>query len=184
MELIASCAKFRMDYDVSGCTQESEFPQDWTTSGGLFHYKPDLCGNPTVYLRVALHRPKLIESDELRHQFKRYMLYTLEQCDKDLYNRPGKAICCVFDLTNASLDNIDLELTSWMVKSFKDCSPKLLNYVILFNPPWFFAATFRLICNSLLSNSRRQSVKFAYRDELLNYINHSNLPAYIKMTLS
>lgn len=183
MELIQNCAKFRYQYQINGATQEKEFPLEWTNVNGLFCFKEDLVGNPAVYLRVALHRPKLIEKDELRYQFKRYMLYTLEKSDQELNSKPGKAICCVFDMTDVAFDNIDLELTTWMIKSFKSCGPKLLCYVLVYNPPWFFTATFKLICNTLLSNSKRQSIKFAYGGEILDYIDYDNLPLYIKSSL-
>lgn len=180
MELIGICARFRYDYKINALTQESEFPLEWTEVNGMFHYKHDRAGNPIVYMRVALHRPKLIDSPELRHQFYRYMLFVLEQCDRDLFQKPGKAICCIFDMTNVAFENIDLELTNWMIKSFKSCAPKLLCYVVVYNPPWFFMATFKIICNTLLSNSKRQSIKFAHGEEILDYIDKADLPSYLQ----
>lgn len=183
MELIGFCAKFRYEFQVSGLTKLSEFPLDWTQTNGLFNYKPDRVGNPTVYLRTKLHRPKLIETETARYKFKRYLLYTLEQCDQNLYNKPGKAICCIFDMTDGSFDNVDLELMSWMIKSFKSSSPKLVCYVIIYNPAWYFTATFRLIFSTLLSDSKRQSVRFVCADEILNYIDYDNLPDYIRSSI-
>lgn len=183
IELVKKCARFRFDYRINNQTCLDEFPSDWVKTNGLFNYKPDVNGNPTIYLRVALHRPKLIGSPEARHLFKRYMLYNVERCDQDLYNKPGKAICCVFDMTNVALENIDLELTTWMINSFKSASPKLICYVIIYNPPWFFTATFRVICNTLLSDSKRQSVKFASGNEILNYIDRNNLPPFMRMII-
>ena len=180
LDLVQICAKFRFDYRINSQTSLDEFPQEWLRVDGLFNYKPDTLGNPTIYLRVALHKPKLLETPEARHLFKRYMLYTLERCDQHLANKPGKAICCIFDMTNVAFENIDLELTSWMIKSFKSSSPKLLGYVIIYNPPWFFAATFKVICNTLLSNSKRQSVKFASGNQILDYVDRANLPPYLK----
>lgn len=183
MDLIEICARFRYQYRVSAHTRESDFPPEWTKVNGMFHYRQDRAGNPIAYLRVALHKPKLIETEELRHQFKRYMLYVLEQCDQRLFKKPGKAICCVFDLSNVAFENIDLDLTTWMIKSLKDCAPKLLGYVIIYNPPWFFTATFKLISNTLLSNNKRQSVKFAHGDEILDYVHYIDLPPYLRLAL-
>lgn len=183
IELVKVCARYRFDYRINQQTNSDQFPLEWTKTDGLFNYKPDAEGNPTIYLRVAFHRPKLIATPEARHLFKRYMLHTVERCDQELNNKPGKAICCVFDMTNVAFENIDLELTTWMIKSFKSSSPKLICYVIIYNPPWFFTTTFKVICNTLLSNSKRQSVKFATGDEILNYINHANLPPYLKSSV-
>lgn len=178
LNLIKSCAKFRHDYNINGNTSINEFPKDWIEVNGLFNYKPDLVGNPTIYLRIKLHKPNLIESKELRLKFKRFLLYHLEKCDQDLFNNPGKGVCCIFDMSEATFENIDLDLMSWMIKSFKSCSPKLLCYVIIYNLPWFFSATFKLISNTLMSNSNKQCLKFVYGDEIFNYIDHSNLPTY------
>lgn len=183
MKLVRACAKYRQDYRIDGHTKLSEFPIEWTHLNGLMSYKPDLVGNPTIYLRTKLHRPKLIETKELRHEFKRLLLYTLECCDRDLYNKPGKAICCVFDMSEANFENVDLELVSWMIKSFKSCSPKLVCYVIVYNLPWFFSATFKLISSTLMSQSNKQSLNFVYGDEILNYIKFDNLPDYLRTKL-
>lgn len=180
MDLIKACAKYRIDYQINGLTTIDEFPVDWIKTDGIFNYKPDLVGNPTIYLRIKLHKPKLVESEDSRFKFKRLLLFFLEKCDRDLFNNPGKGVCCVFDMSEATLENIDLELVSWMIKSSKSCSPKLLCYVIVYNLPWFFSATFKLISNTLMSNSNRQSLKFVYGNEILDFINHKNLPSYLK----
>lgn len=180
MNLIRSCAKFRREYKVNGLTKESEFPVEWLKTNGLFNYKQDLSGNPTIYLRIKLHKPKLIEKDELKNNFKRLLLFTLEKCDQDLLNNPGKGVCCIFDMSDATFENVDLEMMSWMIRSFKNCSPKLLCYVIVYNLPWFFSATFKFISSTLMSNSNKQCLKFVYGDEILNYIDRNNLPDYMR----
>jgi len=183
MDLIRACAKFRLEYRINGSTKEDEFPFEWTKINGLFNYKPDLAGNQTIYLRVKLHRPREIESKKSRHEFKRMLLYTLEKCDQNLVNRPGKGVCCVFDMSDATFENIDIELLSWMIKSFKSCSPKLLCYVMVYNLPWFFCATFKLVSKTLMSKSNKQSLKFVYGDEILDYISPKNLPPYLAASL-
>lgn len=183
LELVRSCAKFRRDYNINPLTTLNQFPQEWLKVNGLFNYRPDLAGNPTIYLRISLHKPKLIETKELRFRFKRLLLYTLEKCDQDLLNNMGKGVCCIFDMSDATFENIDLELATWMIKSFKNCSPKLLAYVIVFNLPWFFSTTFRLITTTLMSNSNKQCLKFVYGNEILKYIDYSNLPQYVTESL-
>lgn len=180
IELIRLCAKFRRDYHVSPATKLNEFPSDWVKVNGLFNYKPDFAGNPTIYLRLSLHKPKLIETPESRFQFKRLLLYTLEKCDQDLTNNMGKGVCCIFDMSDATFENIDLELASWMIKSFKNCSPKLLAYVIIYNLPWFFSTTFKLLTTTLMSNGGKQCLKFVYGNEILQYIDYNNLPSYVR----
>lgn len=180
MNLIKACAKFRHDFRVNYSTEPDEFPIEWVKVNGVFSYKSDLVGNPTIHLRIGMHKPKLIASKSLRHLFKRYLLYNLEKSDQELANRPGKLLCCVFDMSSANFENVDLEIVSWMVKSFKICGPKLISYTIVYNLPWFFNATFKLISNTLLSNSNRQSLKFVYGEEILNYISYQNLPDHIR----
>lgn len=184
MNLIKLCAAFRLEYRINGLTKESEFPKEWTSRNGLIKHQVDLTGNPVVYLRIKLHKPSLIGTKKLRHQFKRLLLFTLEDCDKDLLNKPGKGICCVFDMTDATFENVDLELLSWMIKSFKSCGPKLLSYMIVYNLPWIFNATFKFISKTILSNSNKQSLRFVYGTEICNYIGRNNLPPYLRDSLS
>lgn len=179
LDLIRSCAKFRLNYLINAHTRETDFPVEWLKQNGLFTHKTDLAENPVIYMRIRLHKPKLIETDELRYQFKRYLLFTLEQGDQVLFNQPGNGICCFFDMSKATLENIDLELISWMMKSFKSYSPKLLCYVIVYNLPWFFSATFRLITNTLMPHGSKLNLKFVYGSEVLSYIARDKLPSYL-----
>lgn len=183
MELIRDCAKFRYEYRICGLTSQVEFPRQWLEVDGIFNYKPDRVGNPTIYLRVKLHRMKLIETRELRYQFKRMLLYYLESCDRELTNQPGRGICCVFDLSQATFDNLDVELVSWMFRSFKSCGPKLLAYIIVYNIPWFLNATLKLLFGTILARSNEQKMKFVYGNEILDYIERDNLPTYISSNL-
>lgn len=184
MNLIKLCAAFRLEYRINGLTKVGEFPKEWTSKNGLIKHGFDLIGNPVVYLRIKIHKPKLIGTKKLRHQFKRLLLFTLEECDKDLFNKPGKGICCVFDMSDATFENVDLELLTWMMKSFKSCGPKLLSYMIVYNLPWIFNATFKLISSTILSNSNKQSLRFVYGNEISDYISRNNLPMYLKDNLN
>lgn len=183
LDLIRACAKFRYDYRINSSTSLADFPSEWISVDGLFNHGKDQVGNPVMYLRIKLHKPKLIATKTLRHQFKRYLLYHLEKSDQELVNAPGKLICCVFDMSEATFENVDLELVSWMIKSFKICGPKLLSYAIVYNLPWFFSATFKLISNTLLSNSNRKSLKFVYGDEILEYISREELPEHVDISI-
>lgn len=181
MELVRDCAKFRYEYQINGHTDREEFPSEWLKVDGIFNYKPDRVGNPTIYLRVKLHKVKLIETRELRYQFKRLLLYYLESCDRDLTNEPGRGICCVFDLSQATLENLDVELVSWMFRSFKSCGPKLLAYIIVYNIPWFLNATLKLLFGTIMARSNQQKIKFVYGEEILDFIDRNNLPSYIRI---
>lgn len=180
---IDACAKFKYSFNINANTTLDEFPLEWTSKNGIFNYEPDRSGNATLYMRVKLHKPKLIESKEMRLEFKRLLSFYLERCDLSLFNQEGKGICCIFDMTHATVENMDIELITWMIKSFNSCGPKLLCYVMVYNLPWFFSATFKLITNNLLSKSNKQSLKFVYGKEILNYIDHNNLPKYLQHSI-
>lgn len=182
MELIRECAKFRYEFRINGLTDSGEFPREWLSVDGIFNYKPDRAGNPTIYLRVKLHKVKLIETRELRYQFKRLLLYYLESCDRDLTNEPGRGICCVFDLSQATLENLDVELVSWMFRSFKSCGPKLLSYIIVYNIPWFLNATLKLLFGTIMARGNQQKIRFVYGSEILDYIHPNSLPSYMGLS--
>lgn len=180
MNSIDICAKFKYQYRINMATKLSEFPPDWLQKNGIFSYKPDLAGNSTLYLRAKLHKPKLIESEGLRFEFERLLLYHLDKCDQSIWNREGCGICCIFDMSEATVENMDLELVSWMIKSFNSCGPKLLCYVMIYNLPWFFSATFKLITNNFLPKKNKQTLRFVYGNEILSYIDLKNLPKYLQ----
>lgn len=184
MRLVRACAKFRLEHKISALTRACEFPLEWTQRDGLLAHGCDRAGNPVAYLRVSLHQPHVLTSESARHTFKRMLLYTLELCDQRLHSQPGKAICCVFDMSNARLDNVDLQLFTWMVRSFKSCSPKLLAYALVYNLPWFLSATFKLVSATLMSSSDKRQVRFVYAHELLDYIELNELPAYLRKQLA
>lgn len=177
IELLETCGRFRKEYNITMSTKLDEFPIEWVSANGLFNYKPDLKGNPTLWLRVRLFKPKQLYNDELRFEFKRFFLYMAEQCDKDLFNRPGNCACTIWDMTNATFENFDLEFVTWMIKMSK-LGPKYLNYVIIYNLPWFLNTTFKLFVNSFVL-SKSHTIKFAYGNQICSYIAKSNLPEYL-----
>lgn len=177
LELVEVCGTFRKEYNVNLTTKIDGFPCEWIEAHGIFNYKPDLRGNPTMWLKIKLFKPKEISDDKRRFEFKRYFLYWAEQCDIDLFNRPGNCVCAIWDMTNATFENFDLEFISWMIKMSK-LGPKFINYVIIYNLPWFLNTTFKLIANTFLSNGNHV-VKFAYGNEIINFIAKENLPEYI-----
>lgn len=183
LKLIEACAQFKLKYQMGSELKLSDFPLLWTKREGILVHGLDRCGNACIYLRCQLHKPKLIDQAESRFHFKRLLLFHLNECDLKLFNREGHAICCIFDMSSVSLENLDLELIAWMVSSFKHCSPKLLAYVIVYNLPWLFNATFRLLTQNLLSRSHQQSLRFVYSNELLHYINANQLPVYLQEKL-
>lgn len=177
LELVGVCGKFRKEYNVNPSTKIDGFPHDWIKAHGIFNYKRDLRGNPTMWLKIKLFKPKEIRDDRIRFEFKRFFLYWAEQCDLDLYNRSGNCVCAIWDMTNATFENFDLEFISWMIKMSK-LGPKFINYVIIYNLPWFLNTTFKLIANTFLSNGNHV-VKFAYGKEIMNFIAKDNLPEYM-----
>lgn len=179
MKLIDACANFKLQYQMASNLKIEDFPLEWTQTEGVLVHGYDRNGNVNIYMRCQLHKPKLIDKAELRHLFKRLLLFHLAESDIKLTNKPGSAICCIFDMTSASLENLDLELLAWMVSSFKHCSPKLLAYVIIYNLPWLFNATFRLLTRGLLSRNHQQGLRFVYGKEIINYIERVNLPRYL-----
>lgn len=178
IELLETCGRFRKEYNVTTSTKLDEFPIEWVSAHGLFSYKPDLKGNPTLWLRVKLFKPKTLYNDQLRHDFKRFFLYMAEQCDKELFNRPGNCACTIWDMTSATFENYDLEFVTWMIKMSK-LGPKFLNYVIIYNLPWFLNTTFKLVVNSFVLSKSNHTIKFAYGNQICNYIAKQNLPDYL-----
>ncbi|KAG9508676.1 Motile sperm domain-containing protein 2 [Fragariocoptes setiger] len=169
VKLIRECGKFRRLHRMPEL-KLSEFPIEFFHCAGVFRYLPDRIGNETLYFRVSCHLARQVP--EIANITKSFLLCLLEQCDR---KNNGRGTCIVFDLTNATLANLDLHYLSWMLTSFRQCCPKGVSYILVYNMPWYFQAATK-ITNSMMSAGNRRKLKFVNGTEIQQYIAPENLP--------
>ena len=76
----------------------------------------------------------------------------MEQSDR---LNEGRGIAVVFDMSQASLSNLDWDLLTWMVGSFRQYCPKVVSYILVYNLSWFLNGPMKLASSTLLTNSNR-----------------------------
>lgn len=169
-KLMEECGRFRKQYKMSE-VKLWEFPIEFHQAGGLFKYAPDRAGNPTIYMRVKMYR----RVPEINDVFKAFILCVIEECDMA---NEGRGVAVVFDLSGASLQNVDLSFLSWLLSSFRNYCPKGVSYILVYNLPWFLNATCKLAM-SWMSASNRRCLRFVHGDEIEAFIARENLPDYL-----
>lgn len=155
LKRMAATADFRYEYRISNDVSANEFPLEWRMVGGLLVGEPDFEGNPMLYFRIALHRPKLIADDEHKFLFRRLFMWTMDLAERNLVNNTGKALAFVFDYTNVSYDNYDMDTVMWLAKIHKTIGPKIHAYAIVYNLPWIFSVPFKVMSSTFISGSNR-----------------------------
>lgn len=169
-KLMEECGRFRKQYKMSE-VKLWEFPIEFHQTGGLFKYEPDRVGNLTVYMRVRMYR----RVPEISDVFKAYILCVLEETDRA---NNGRGVAVVFDLSGASLQNVDLSFLSWLLSAFRNYCPKGVSYILVYNLPWFLNATCKLAM-TWMSASNRRCLRFVHGDEIESFIARENLPDYL-----
>lgn len=111
---------------------------------------------------------------EISDVFKAFILCVLEECD---VANGGRGTAVIFDLSGCGLQNVDLGFLSWLLSSFRNYCPKGVSYIIVYNLPWILNATAKLAM-TWMSASNRRALRFAYGDEILNFVAKENLPDY------
>lgn len=152
INLIKQCGHFRHEYNVHPDLTYKDFPMEFFTLAGIFPYQRDRFGNQTLIMRIKVHNPQLIAKLDLLMELKRFLLYSMEQSDR---LNEGRGIAVVFDMSDASLSNLDWDLLTWMVGSFKQYCPKVVSYILVYNLSWFLNGPMKLASSTLLTNSNR-----------------------------
>lgn len=152
---LTASADLCYEYKLNSLVTDEEFPLEWRMLGGLVVGEPDLNGNPTVYFRLCFHRPKLLEDEEQKFLFRRLLLYAINKAELGLINKPGKALAFIFDFNNVSYENHDLDTMAWLIKLQKNTGPKIQAYTMIYNMPWVFNVSFKLMASTLITGSNR-----------------------------
>jgi len=91
-----------------------------------------------------------------------YLLYFREE--------NGNQISLFFDMVDAGLSNMDMELIKYLIGLFKSYYPNFLNYIIVLEMPWVLNAAFKII-KSWLPAKAIPKIKFVNKTTLKDYVN-------------
>ncbi|KAH7889107.1 CRAL-TRIO domain-containing protein [Phlebopus sp. FC_14] len=153
----------------------------------LFHCLPppasDPLGRPIVFIKVAAlcHDSEIWNvRDALLRQVERLRLHLksirdLPHCRREHEGFPLQYIALV-DLGGVSIQNMNFELVSWLVKDVVPHFPGMFAAVFLLNYSWTHSGVWS-VAKRVLPESTISRVFFPSRNTLLEYCSASTLPA-------
>ncbi|XP_052077844.1 motile sperm domain-containing protein 2-like isoform X1 [Mytilus californianus] len=158
--------KWRRECGIRDATEES-FPRWALERGAIYFHNVDKDGKKLLFVRVKEHK----KDASVLPEVKRFFAYHLEtQYNED----PHSQITLVFDMADAGLSNLDMDLIKFVITSFKVYYPSLLNVMLIYEMPWLFNAAWKII-KTWLSAEAVKKIKFITRSDAQAYINKDQL---------
>ncbi|ELU15569.1 hypothetical protein CAPTEDRAFT_76081, partial [Capitella teleta] len=159
--MIDSSLRWRKELELSSLT-ESSFPREVHEIGAMFYRNEDRNGRKILYFRVSKSKK---DPDKLL-TVKKYVAWWL---DKHFLKHPGVKIVPLFDMTDAGIGNMDIELIKFQIACFASYYPGLLDYMLIYEMPWVLNAIWKLIRN-VLSAEQQKAVLFVKKAEIQQYV--------------
>nr|XP_029730585.1 motile sperm domain-containing protein 2-like [Aedes albopictus]XP_029730586.1 motile sperm domain-containing protein 2-like [Aedes albopictus] len=117
---------------------EDNIRLDYVHDGIMFSRGKDVDGKAVFIFRSRLYTRGSRDLDEM----KRVFIYWLERCIREAND---DYITFMFELTDAGLSNVDMDLTKYIITTLKSYYPYSLNYILVYDLPWILNATFQII---------------------------------------
>lgn len=148
-----------------------EFPVEFYSVGAVFTYEPDRKGNIPVYIRVKVNQKIPIVQEFL----KAFLFRIIEKADIEAN---GKGIIVIFDLQDAGISNVDMDLLFFLISSLVNYFPKGLSYMLVHQLSWILRSVWR-IARQWLSDDHKDLIKFSDSQSIYEYIEEKNLPDFM-----
>ncbi|XP_060064841.1 motile sperm domain-containing protein 2-like [Ylistrum balloti] len=158
--------KWRKELEINDL-RETMFDRWIFDVGAIFWCNHDKDGRRVLIIRVKLHK----KDTEKLHGVKKFFAYHLEAIYKE---EPTKEIVMLFDMSEAGLSNLDMELIKYVITCFKVYYPVLLGYMLVYEMPWLFNAAWKII-KAWLSPQAIKKIKFVGKSDIQEYINKDQL---------
>ncbi|XP_069131475.1 motile sperm domain-containing protein 2-like isoform X2 [Argopecten irradians] len=158
--------KWRKETEVNDL-KETTFDRWIYEVGGLFYHNHDKDGRKILIVRVKHHK----KDSEKLPGVKKFIAYHLEHEYKE---DPTQELVVLFDMAEAGLSNLDMELIKFLITCFKIYYPTFLGYMLIFEMPWLFNAAWKII-KAWLSPQAIGKIKFVGKSDIQEYINKDQL---------
>lgn len=146
---------------------EDNIRLDYVQDGIMFARGKDLDGKTVFIYRSRLYTRGSRDLDEMKRMF----LYWLERCIREAND---DYITFMFELTDAGLSNVDMDLTKYIITTLKNYYPYSLNYILVYDLPWILNATFQII-KRLLPAKAVDRLKNINNKTIREYIDDDNM---------
>jgi len=164
--MIDASLRWRKELDLNGLSDAS-FPRQLHESGAIFYHNRDKEGHQILHIHVSKHK----KSSETNLIIRKYMAW---QIDRVLSKKPGERIAVIFDMSDASLSNVDVDLVKFQIACFTTYFPSSLAYILLFEMPWVLNAIWNLI-KKLLTAEQQKFVIMVKKHHMTKYIDPDQL---------
>lgn len=141
---------------------ESNIRMDYVNEGAFFPRGRDVDGCILLVVKSKKHVKGTKDFEEI----KKIIIYWFDRLERE---ENGNKITLFFDLDGCGLNNMDMELTNYLISLFKSYYPNFLNYIIIYQMPWIMSAAFKVI-KSLLPAKGVEKMKFVNKDTLKTYV--------------
>ncbi|XP_012529246.1 motile sperm domain-containing protein 2 [Monomorium pharaonis] len=144
---------------------EGNIRRDYLEEGVIFGFSKDKDGKKLFIVKSKLHVKGVKDFPELQ----RCIVYWFERLERE---GNGNQISIFFDMADAGLSNMDMELTKYLIGLFKSYYPNFLNYILIFDMAWVLNTAFKII-KSWLPAKAIPKIKFVNKSNLKDFV-HPN----------
>ncbi|XP_071446671.1 motile sperm domain-containing protein 2-like [Hetaerina americana] len=145
---------------------ENTINRNFLDGGVLFVRGKDKDGKPLLILKVKKHSKNHGDSEGLR----KYVIYWFERLER---LTKGDQVTLFFDMADAGLSNLDMELIKYLIGMFKTNYPYFLNFILVFEMPWVMNAAFKII-KSMLPAKGVERLRIVTKQTLKEYVDPEN----------
>ncbi|GAA6073692.1 motile sperm domain-containing protein 2 isoform X1 [Tachysurus ichikawai] len=118
LKMIDESFQWRKEFQLNDLT-EGSIPSWMFQTGAVYLHGYDKEGNKLFWFRVKLH----VKDAKSVVDKKRYVAFWLERYAK---REPGMPLTVVFDMSESSISNIDMDFVKYVINCFKVYYPKSL----------------------------------------------------------
>jgi len=170
--MMVETLKFRLtfqDKGVDAITYEDCLNE--MACGKSFFRGRDKDDRPVGIIRSRCHDPA--KSEKLESE--RFAVCTMEYGRK-LLKAPGETVTLIFDMTGATMKNIDYGNIKFMVKTLQSYYPECLHKVLIFNSTWLFWGVWKLV-KPLLDPVTAEKIAFVDKKTIKDFIDSEHVLA-------
>jgi len=167
LQMLIDSYKWRKSYGLRQM-RDNYFPVEFYATGGIFSYLPDRNGNQMIYMRVKMAK----RIADLSPYVKKYLAHTFNKIDQ---KANGNGWVLVFDCSDTTIVNADVDLLFFIINTLKNYFPAGLDYILVYELPWILQAAWNL-GKTWVPPERRKLVRFANKNDITEFVAPENLP--------